>query len=306
MIESRRPALPANVLERIAEFLGPRRALGAVRPLPLGPLVADYCELHRARWRRPPCGVHRRVARVASGLGTGRRRRDPLIRIGPGATRWLGDAVLLPAFVGAIDDCSYSITPYCDQPCSRRWIGRWQRWRLTPAILRWLAQVARQTAREIPAAEDSVRAPLQALARHRAVDAATRRAASAALDDFDGGRWRPRSVVAHNELWWGNFVHRADGGAGHEPFYVIDWAGGRANGVPFYDLVRVASSLRVAKRTYRQQVQAHSAILECRPADSLHYLSLAFATLARDLGEWPEEQFALTATAPACDTRPGH
>jgi hypothetical protein len=207
----------------------------------------------------------------------------------------LGDSVLAPYCVGDIDGCSYSITAYCRPMSSGRWLSRWQQLRMTPAILSWLARATRHTARLVEDIDTQVRTPLHALAEHGAVDPRTRQAASNALKALDGGDWRPRNVVAHNDLWWGNFVHREPVAGAQPPFYVIDWAGGTTTGVPFYDLIRICRSLRLGSARTRRAIRTHREILACAPADVLHYLATSFGTLSRHLGEWPERQFARAA-----------
>jgi len=294
MIESRHLALPANVLEKIEEFLGPERRLGTVEQLPVPKLVADCCDKFIALdvAARPAAFVvvspELFPNSVRDAANTTHAIRSAL---GPS----LGDAVLVPYFVGDIEQRSYSITAYCEPMSSRRWISRWQRMRMAPAILSWLTEATRASAKQTADVDDTIRAPLKALAAHERIDTATRQAASAALDDFERGLWRPRSVVAHNDLWWGNFLHRQRVDGAPRPFYLIDWGGGQIDGVPFYDLVRVSNSLNVSARRFRRTLLAHCDILECRPEDSLSYLCVALGRLLSNLGEWPEEQFDSTA-----------
>jgi hypothetical protein len=294
MIEPRHSALPADVLERIDEFLGAGVELGTVEQLRLPKLVDDYCDKFVALdlAGRPAAFIvvspqtHPDSVRDAAEI-----TRSIQTALGPG----LGTAVLVPYFVGDIQGRSYSITAYCQPMSKGRLSGRWQRLRMTPAILSWLEAVARTSMKEVADIEADIRNPLMALAGHDASDDATRIAASVALGELDLGRWRPRSVVAHNDLWWGNFVHRRRGDGSPFPFHVIDWAGACLEGMPFYDLVRVASSLNVTGRRFRQVLRAHCTVLDCRPEHSRNYLCVAFGRLLRNLGEWPEEQFVSTA-----------
>jgi len=294
MIEPQSQALPDEVRERIDAYLRPGREVAVIDRLPLPKLVDDYCEKFVALDRdgRPAAFVavspagHLESVREAAGMARAIRER-----LGEA----LGTAVLVPWFVGELQGRSYSITPYCQPVSSGRLSGQWQRLRLARPILRWLEEVTQASMRDISDTDAEVRQPLAALAEHARSDDRTRLAAKVALDELDRGSWRPRGVVAHNDLWWGNFVRRPSGDHGTVPFYVIDWAGGSLDGMPIYDLVRVADSLRLGSERFRRILRSHCSMLGCRPEQSLHYLCVTFGRLLRNLGEWPEEQFVATA-----------
>jgi hypothetical protein len=294
MTDPRNPALPDEVRERIDGFLRPAREVAFIDRLPLPKLVEDYCEKFVAldRAGRPAAFIalspatHRESVREAADMSRAIRQRlgEP----------W-GNAVLTPWYVGDLEGRSYSITAYCPPISRGRWSGRWQRLRLAGAILHWLAGVSRASVHDVADVHAAVHEPLAALAGHARSDKATRLAAKSALDELDRGLWRPRGVVAHNDLWWGNFVRPPDGDRQGMPFHVIDWAGASASGMPFYDLVRIASSLNLGRLRFRHALREHCSILGCRPEQSRHYLCVAFGRLLRNLGEWPEEQFVGTA-----------
>ncbi|MFL6696429.1 MAG: phosphotransferase [Vitreoscilla sp.] len=287
-------ALPDEVRAKIDAFLRPGRNVGFIDRLPLPQLVDDYCEKfvvldgggQPAAFIAVSPSAHPESVRQAAAVADAIRQTlgDPLKQ-----------AVLASWFVGEFDGRSYSITPYCKPVSSGRWSGRLQRLWLTPAILGWLERLTRATMKNIADIDGSVRQPLACLADHAKSDDATRFAAELALEELDKGLWQPRSVVAHNDLWWGNFVWRPGGDRAHVPFYVIDWAGARADGMPIYDLVRVASSLRIGANRFRRTLIDHCAILECQPAQSRNYLCVTFGRLLSNLGEWPEEQFVVTS-----------
>ncbi len=296
MIEPHDPPLPAHAIDRIAACLGPARELGAVTRLPLKPMVADYCEKFVAldTAGRPAAFI---VISPGSHPSAVFDAVEATKKAAQALSTTLADALLLPYFVGEIDGRSYSITAYCRPMSTGRLRGRWQRKRLRPAALAWLAQLTRHSARTISTLDADVRAPLESLANHAAVGEETRRAATAALGALGDGSWVPRSVLAHNDLWWGNFVHRDEGNHHEPPFHVIDWAGSDLRGAPFYDLVRLADSLGMGAHGFGRELRAHCVILDCTPESSLHYLSLAMGRLSLNLGEWPAAQFASTARA---------
>jgi hypothetical protein len=262
--------------------------------LPLRRLVADYCEKYIVIDREgvPAAFVVVSPASHPDSVAEAARATDAVCQaLGPD----LADAVLKPHHVGTMAGCSYSISAYCQPMSGNRWLSRWQRFRMAPAILAWLARVTRETARDVSDADSQLRRPLETLAKHASVTAGTRQHAGAALQALDRGEWRPRSVVAHNDLWFGNFVQRPAAKGATTPFYVIDWAGGSPAGMPFYDLVRISRSLSAGGARVRGEVRKHCDALRCTPADVPHYLSAAFGTLACHLGEWPEQQFARAA-----------
>ena len=296
MTESRERALPADALERVDAFLQPRRGLGAVRQLPLNRLVADCSDKYIALDKGGAPAAFIAVA-PASHPGSVRdgAMRTLAIRRALGDT--LGQSVLAPAFVGDIDGCSYSITEYCEPVSHGRWLGRWQRTLLKPKILGWLGDVTRHTSRPAQSGDQGALLSIEALAKHPAVAEEVRQAARTALEELAGGLWQPRQVVAHNDLWWGNFIRQRSHAKEAPAFYVIDWAGGRVDGTPIYDLVRVAMSLRLSKREFRKALLGQCATLECEITQAAHYLCAAFGALSLGLGEWPVAQFALTANS---------
>ncbi len=287
-------ALPQEVRDRVDEFLRPDREVGFIDRLPLPKLVDDYCEKFVVldRGGRPAAFIavsppgHPESVREAASMS--RAIRESL------GNPW-DSAVLTPWFVGDLQGRSYSITPYCQPVSSGRWSGRWQRLRLARPILQWLEGMTQASMRDISDVDAAVRQPLASLAEHARSDDRTRLAARVALGELDLGSWQPRSVVAHNDLWWGNFVRRPSDDRGVVPFYVIDWAGGSVTGMPIYDLVRVADSLHLSLGRFRRALREHCSILGCRPEQSRHYLCVTFGRLLRNLGEWPEEQFVITA-----------
>jgi hypothetical protein len=54
-------------------------------------------------------------------------------------------------------------------------------------------------------------------------------------------------------------------------------------------------SLNTGRRRFRRELHAHAALLDCQPAQAAHYLCVALGELARNRGEWPEQQLAATA-----------
>ncbi|MDO9357323.1 MAG: hypothetical protein Q7T55_26735, partial [Solirubrobacteraceae bacterium] len=155
----------------------------------------------------------------------------------------------------------------------------------------WLREVTRVSV-ATPDPDDveaGFAAPIRRLAEHVAIGETVRHAARDAVRDIETGAWSPRWVLAHNDLWMGNFLNAAP--SSRERYVVIDWGGSELRGHAIYDLVRVAMSLRVSKRRFAAEVQAHCGTLGCQPAQAQHHLIGALARLGENLGEWPEAKF---------------
>jgi hypothetical protein len=80
------------------------------------------------------------------------------------------------------------------------------------------------------------------------------------------------------------------------PFFVIDWAGSLTEGHAVYDLVRMAMSLSLGPERIRPVLAAHARALGCEAAMVTHYLMSALGYLCENLGEWPVDQLARTAS----------
>ncbi len=291
------PALPTDIAATLERVLRDRGGLGRVNAVALRRLVSDHCDKFVVldRSDAPVAFVvlsppdYPRVA--ANAAERAMRARE---RLG-GA---LGAAVLTPMHVGESSGASYSITAFCAPFSASRWIARWQRWRLRPAVIGWLSAVVDQTATaaDPEQIERLFARPLQSLAEHPTVDAEIRAAAAGAAHDLGAGAWTPKTVLAHNDFWVGNLMQRQGPRDTHAPFVVIDWAGSLAEGHAVYDLVRMAMSLNLAPGRIEPVLASHCRALGCDARAAPHYLLSALGHLCENLGEWPVEQFARTAS----------
>jgi hypothetical protein len=192
---------------------------------------------------------------------------------------------------------SFAVVPYL-RPIGRgRLRRRWDRWRLRAPVFAWLDEVTRRTVQPPPEAAlgGAFRAPLLGLADMAAVGARVREAAKESLRALEAGRWQPRWVLAHNDLWLGNFLFRRPEPAGSPGFAVIDWGASQLQGHPAYDFFSFANSIHLSSRPLRRQLEGYCAALGCPPGHARHHLLAALAALATALGEWPVERFAATA-----------
>ena len=209
----------------------------------------------------------------------------------------IGEAVQVTLCKGFAAGQSFAVVPYLTPPARGRLRQRWERLRLRGPVLAWLREVTRQTVSVPPerALADGFFDPLRALCGHVAVSERVRAAARASLGALEGGRWQPRWVLAHNDLWIGNLLRRPPLLPGAPAFAVIDWGGSRVRGYPIYDLLTLATSIHLPSASLRRELREHSVLLGCEPAQAKDHLLAALGALSLDLGEWPVERFAATA-----------
>ena len=192
---------------------------------------------------------------------------------------------------------SFAVVPYLTPMGRGRLRRRWDRWRLRAPGLGWLDELTRRTVLNVPeAARDAAfMAPLLGLSRMAAVGEPVRAAARDSLRALENGHWQPRWVLAHNDLWLGNFLFRRPGSTGGPGFTVIDWGASQVRGYPAYDFFTFANSVNLSPRPMRRRLVAYCSALGCPPAHARHHLMAALAGLSTVLGEWPVERFATTA-----------
>jgi hypothetical protein len=114
-------------------------------------------------------------------------------------------------------------------------------------------------------------------------------AASIAGVGFRSGEIPPVHVGQHGDLWLGNIL-RTPTRAG---FTIIDWAGARLDGVPFFDLVRFALSVRASMSRLRREIFNHSRIVGCSPDHAVAYILSGLGALHRELEYFPESAFLI-------------
>ena len=205
----------------------------------------------------------------------------------------LGANVLVPWHVGESDGVSFAITPFCRSFREGTLAGRLWKLRIRRPVFGWLREVTRSTA-TVPAPpqlEQRFGAPLRRIAAHGLLAADMRDAARRALDELDAAAWRPRSVMAHNDFWFGNLLRPAHSAAERNVFVVIDWGGSDVAGHGIYDLVRMSMSLHLAAPAFGREIALHCQALDCEPSQAGHHLLCALGRLADNLGEWPLAEF---------------
>jgi hypothetical protein len=218
------------------------------------------------------------------------RSRAARARLGDDLAR----PILEPLGTGAVDGCSWAAYVY-RRPFSDAWLAwRLQRAWLRPRVLGWLRGVARVTASPEVDVAGAFEAPLVHMAEHAELDAPVRAAARAALERLASGAWRPKHVLAHNDLWKATLLRGAKGVEKADPFVVIDWPGSWERGHPLYDLVRIADSIACKGARLRAEVEQHCRILGCEPVDARAYLLAALGAHGLHLEHFPVDAWRRT------------
>lgn len=202
----------------------------------------------------------------------------------------LGSCVLVPLEVGESEGVSFSITRYCLP--RNRWVRRWEQ----DKVFEWLGQVAYYTAVDPLPEEIEVKfvQPLQALSKFEDLPLDVRNAAKEALTQLQSNSWHPRLMLAHNDLWSGNFLKALPENEHEWPFSIIDWAGSEIAGHGIYDLVRLAIDINISPSKCAKQLLIHCDALKCQPLQAKYYLLSALGNLAENLGHWQVDRFVGT------------
>lgn len=179
-----------------------------------------------------------------------------------------------------------------------RWIL--QRNLLSPAILNWLTaslQKSRKTVSEQKMLTLFIE-PVTAMVNDGDLSTDMQRCAADALDSLAAGRWYPSCCLSHNDLWKGNIMVPSDlrtreTGKFHpgRGFRVIDWAGSRVDGIPFFDLMKFCQSFQVPRYYTRRAILTHCRILDCTMSDARFYLISALALLGQNLDQFPRSAY---------------
>ena len=215
----------------------------------------------------------------------------------------LASRVLVPRAQGRVAGRSFALLPYCKPLGRMRPLWWLQRPTVREVVLEWLRGVCHATARPVPAAEreTAFRQPLARLAAAEAATPGVRVLAQAALERLADGRWEPRRVLMHGDLWKGNLMVRAPGRSADLDWSrrvcLIDWGGSEPQGYAMFDLVRAADALRLAPLRLQREVLAHCRALGCEPPDAASHLAAGLAHVHSHLGAFPLERFVDMAEA---------
>lgn len=215
----------------------------------------------------------------------------------------LGSVILEPIAEGSYEGLTYALWQWRRSLSGSRIMAFLQKRRARKRVLAWLREVTAVTCR--PVAEDQLepayRRPLEALARDEAMSEGLRGAAATGLRRLADGSWQPCFVLEHGDFWLGNVLYprlRFNREGHTRGFVLIDWAGARLQGYPFYDLLRLALSSGLRPAQLRKEALLHCASLGCEPGDAFSYLVAGLGASGLDLGHFPPDRYhAIAETA---------
>ncbi len=207
--------------------------------------------------------------------------------------------ILEPFTTGAFEGASFAIWRFCQRVPNRAtdWIARRA---FERPVLRWLRELARQTARPVAphAIGEYVDRQLCTMATRTALSARARLAARTALKRLDSGQWRPMHVAMHGDLHAGNLLVDHSGATGRdglpwrERLVAIDWCGANASGRPLFDLIRIAESMRMPHAVLAGELAAHCALLGGGVDDAVAHTAASLADLGANLECFPVDRYA--------------
>jgi hypothetical protein len=200
------------------------------------------------------------------------------------------EAVLEPLETGEVLGRSFAVWPMLsDLPQGR--VPRYLAKRfIRPDVLDWISDVFGETYTAANAEERQViAANLTRLVEDQHHPDRLRWAAEIAVERLETERWAPVHCVQHSDLWMGNIMLAPSGSA--TSFRVIDWAGARCRGYPFFDLFRFALSSRTSLRLVKSHVRAQLGELKADPVDSTSYVLCTLGQLQSQLEFFPETLF---------------
>jgi len=190
-----------------------------------------------------------------------------------------------PLVSGRIRGLSFGIHPWFDRASKSKWRWPIQRHFLVPKVLEWLRNATRKTSRN---AGREILAPLRLLASDPEIDSWLKDEANQALKRLETDQWKPKQVLAHNDLWKGNILINSLGSSG---FVIIDWASSSPDGYGIYDLISFALSCRLSRRTLLKELRTHCEILGCDLVDAKSHLAASLAMLLARLDNFPKVRF---------------
>jgi hypothetical protein len=212
----------------------------------------------------------------------------------------LGRVILEPLDEGTCMGLSYVVVPYCRPLSSGRLADFFHRIFLGSEVFAWLRAATRATVAS--ASKDRIERdflrPLRYLAELDMVSDRIRAAADQAAERLITGKWIPKHVLMHNDLWKGNVLIRTDEN-GDTPdthkwwkrFVIIDWLGARLKGYAMYDLVRFARSIKARRSRLTEEVRWHCRELECDLIDARSHLLTSLGHLGMHLEYFPPEVY---------------
>tara|TARA_B110000305_G_scaffold235070_1_gene294124 strand:+ start:486 stop:1271 length:786 start_codon:yes stop_codon:yes gene_type:complete len=184
-----------------------------------------------------------------------------------------GSVIIDPIACGEVNGLSYAIWPLKETFSTTRIKRYFQKRKIVPEVFFWLRDVVSLTKVQVDDCSNYVQT-FNSIARDDELPDEVRVIARKAESRMGNNRFTPYSVLEHGDLWVDNillplgrsFLPNAKYG-----FFVIDWAGSRTNGNPFYDLFRFAISAGKQRDVLRSEIEIHCTLLGCDVSDVACY-----------------------------------
>jgi hypothetical protein len=208
----------------------------------------------------------------------------------------LGGVIVDPLLDLYMDGRTFALFPYCPPLSDRRLVWPIQRRFVRSHVLTWLRRVTQATQRPVSESQrrEAFIDPLNAIADDDRFSRQMRQGVEKAAERLQAGEFQPRFVIAHNDLWKGNILlppSARDAQSRRHRFVVVDWPAARTDGYAFYDLLRLADSLRISRRRLTGELRAHCRVLECSIRDATAYLLAGLAVLGENLGYFDPHRY---------------
>ena len=205
----------------------------------------------------------------------------------------IGDVILEPLMTGLMERRSYCVLPYHTPMRHRGLVARLQYAWLGPTLLAWLRAAARHTLAPVGSAarEQRFERALTHLLDRDGVSGRVRSAAERSLVRLRDGKWTPRHVLMHGDLWCGNVLLAPAPGLRRPRTILIDWPGAAVRGHAIYDLIRLAQSLRMGRAAVRREIACHAAILGCDPTDTAGHLLAGLGHVGLHIDRFPVARY---------------
>lgn len=161
----------------------------------------------------------------------------------------LAGLVVVPSYVGHIGEKSFAVFPCLIPLRSGRFARFIARKNMVHKVLNWLELVSKKTTRQIAneGLQNLVAAPLLWISTCSLIPKDIQSDSLMALKAMESGRWNPKCVFSHNDLWSGNVLIEPSLGGSIAPYgigepRIIDWLSSSEDGIPGYDLINYANS----------------------------------------------------------------
>jgi len=199
---------------------------------------------------------------------------------------------------------SVALYPYLE--LLEHWRPAWfmQRRTLAPHVMRWAQDVSSQTV--CTATDEDIDRKYIKPLRHiveNASDVGDQyvRVAKTMLKRIEAGQLNLRTVSMHGDPWKNNILLDPRNACGFEPqsgkprFAFIDWDTGQVNGYPFFDLLRLANTLKTRPKIMKPLIDDYCRIVEADPVDIAGYITASLGHTLLNLNNCPRHVVTLSA-----------